>query len=67
MEFIKDIYFEKNGVFRKSPPGEGGFEEGDAPFRGLRGAVGVGAVHNLCRISPTSFIRTTSKLYQTFI
>ena len=28
-------------VLRKSPPGEGGFEEGDAPFRGLLEEVGV--------------------------
>ena len=37
-----ELYIEKNVVFRKSPPGEGGFEEGDAPCRGLRRAEGVG-------------------------
>jgi hypothetical protein len=31
-------------VLRKSPPGEGGFEEGDAPFRGLLEEVGVKAL-----------------------
>ena len=28
-------------MLRKGPPGEGGFEEGDAPYRGLRAAEGV--------------------------
>ena len=39
-KLLTDIRFEKNEVFRKGPPGEGGFEEGDAPW-GLREAVGV--------------------------
>ena len=35
------VKFEKDEVLRESPPGEGGFEEGDAPSRGLLEEVGV--------------------------
>ena len=44
------VKFEKDEVLRKSPPGEGGFEEGDAPCRGLLEEVGVKHFHILRHI-----------------